>query len=75
MEYNRLQRVETILRIKDKGGDITHPDLKLYNKATIIKTVWHWHQNRYIKQWNRIEPRNESIIRSINLQKECKNIQ
>ena len=55
MEPEENINSQVLLKKQRKAGRPTILDFNLCYKAVISKTVWNWHRNRQVDQWNRIE--------------------
>ena len=51
----RPRITDTVSKERNKAGELTLLDCKIYHEATVIKAMWCWQNNGQVNQWKRIE--------------------
>lgn len=50
----QIVNYEVIMKKENKVGGLTLPDFETYYKVIVTTRVWYWHNDRQIRQWNRV---------------------
>lgn len=62
-------------KTEKKIGGLTLPKFYAHYKIAVTKTMWFWHEDRKIDEWNRMESRNKPThVCSIDFQQRSKGI-